>query len=769
MFKQKTKLLALCFVFLFSIASTAMLFAPTAKALYTVPAGQMCDDKTTTPTRSVDNGVATYTCDDATRTGAGTAGPGAGGTGTAAPSGTDSTSTCAIEGVGIVICGWLRAIARISDELFNVLANYFLAIEPELFNDESPTRDAWEQARNLANVVFVIAFVVLIYSQITGGLMSNYGIKRMLPRLIIVALAVNLSYILCQGLIDASNILGYNIKDAMSTLTKDLPPVMGSSSRVQTGGGSLSNIIAAVAGVAILAWPVLSMGMAIITGVLVTVITTVLILLIRKAVLVLFVVVSPLIFVAYLLPNTEGIAKKGVKAAVELAMVFPMIAFALGIGELAGGIVLNSNIQGNSTQTATQRACPEGKICAEDGFAVGGETQMYDTGRGQAPASSGILAAGIFAAAAALALKLARDALKALGSAAATTVNAMQKGTRSGITDAGGFVKKRWDNSDVAKRRAHEAHHRDIQTRAGTFRGSKILHPIKRGQSRINKEIRTGRLGRHPYLKGLKEWKDNDALNLRQKEASDSVKNFEGDADLMRIWNATHGDISAAQAYATANGLDFGDERKRAFQTMAGAGLNHSAGSYMAAMDGMIGAGKGNISDVVEAVKAANHADPSVGTFGLFERARSAARKSGRADLLASLEKMKKTGYDMNRMSATDTAASQTQIAGEMSNVGVGALHYEMFKDSNPEYHKNLDAFLDRAKDSTNIYGAIKGLMSADGRVAGSVDKRSGKSLEAAIMEEALTQARLKDPTRAPSGGFTSLQDAANFFENRKG
>lgn len=762
MFKQKTKLVALCFVFLFSIASTAVLFAPRVNALYTVPAGQKCDDKITTPTRSVDNGNVTYTCDDATRTAAGTTGAGAGNTGTAAPSGTDSTSSCAIEGVGIVICSWLRAIARMTDELFNVLANYFLAVEPELFNDESPTRDAWEQARNLANVVFVIAFIVLIYSQITGGLMSNYGIKRMLPRLIIVALAVNLSYILSQGLIDASNILGYNIKDAMSVLTKDLPPVMGSSSRLQTGGG-LTNIVAAVAGVAILAWPVLSMGMAIITGVLVTVITTVLILLIRKAVLVIFVVLSPLILVAYLLPNTESIAKKGVKGAIEVAMVFPMIAFAMGAGELFGGIVLNSNIQ-RGTATASQTACPQGKICADDGFAVGGETQMYDTGRGQAPASSGILAAGAFAASLAVAFKFARDTLKSLGPAAVSAVNAIQKGTRSGVTDAGGFIKKGWSNSDIAKKMEHDKHHRDVQTRAGTYRGS-VLHPIKSAQARVNKGIRRSD---HPYLSGLKQWKDNDALALRQKEASDSTKNFEGDADLMRIFMASHGDFDAAKEYAKNNKLDFGDERQRAFQTMTGAGLHHSAGSYMAAMDGMIAAGKGNIGDIVEAVKAAEHADPSVSTFGLFERARSAARKSGRADLLASLEKMKKeSGY--TKLGASDIAASEKQIAGEMSNVGVGALHYEMFKDSNPEYHKNLDAFLNRAKDKTNIYGAIKGLMSADGRVAGSVDKRTGKSLEAAIMEEALTQARLKDPGRAPAGGFTSLQDAANFFENRKG
>lgn len=42
--------------------------------------------------------------------------------------------------------------------------------------------------RNIANVVFVVMFLVVIYSLLTGRGVGNYNIKRMLPRFIVGAI-----------------------------------------------------------------------------------------------------------------------------------------------------------------------------------------------------------------------------------------------------------------------------------------------------------------------------------------------------------------------------------------------------------------------------------------------------------------------------------------------------------------------------------------------------------------------------------------------------
>jgi len=54
-------------------------------------------------------------------------------------------------------------------------------------------------------------FFAIIFSQATSIGITNYGIKRLLPRLILIAIATNISYFICSVLIDAFNILGVGI------------------------------------------------------------------------------------------------------------------------------------------------------------------------------------------------------------------------------------------------------------------------------------------------------------------------------------------------------------------------------------------------------------------------------------------------------------------------------------------------------------------------------------------------------------------------------
>ena len=67
----------------------------------------------------------------------------------------------------------------------------------------------------LQNAVFAVIFLWVIFSQISNVGVSNYGIKKILPRLIIGALLVNLSFYLCQIAVDLSNILGFSLKEAL--------------------------------------------------------------------------------------------------------------------------------------------------------------------------------------------------------------------------------------------------------------------------------------------------------------------------------------------------------------------------------------------------------------------------------------------------------------------------------------------------------------------------------------------------------------------------
>lgn len=65
-----------------------------------------------------------------------------------------------------------------------------------------------EGVRNYANVAFIVVFLIIIFSQVSNVGINNYGIKRMLPKLLIAAILVNISFYVCAIMVDLSNLLG---------------------------------------------------------------------------------------------------------------------------------------------------------------------------------------------------------------------------------------------------------------------------------------------------------------------------------------------------------------------------------------------------------------------------------------------------------------------------------------------------------------------------------------------------------------------------------
>lgn len=80
----------------------------------------------------------------------------------------DTTSSCEPEGIGWTICPISRAIASFVGLMFDIMT-FFLEVPPMTTNPNAGLYKAWEVMRNIANVVFVGIFILIIYSQIVGG------------------------------------------------------------------------------------------------------------------------------------------------------------------------------------------------------------------------------------------------------------------------------------------------------------------------------------------------------------------------------------------------------------------------------------------------------------------------------------------------------------------------------------------------------------------------------------------------------------------------
>ena len=257
------------------------------------------------------------------------------------------TNTCSSEigAIGWIVCPVMTFMAKINDGFFKFISDHFLSINVNLFNDKSGTFTAWTVFRNYANIAFVMVFLVIIYSQVTSAGVSNYGIKRMLPKLIVSAVLVNISFYVCQAAVDLSNLLGYGIKNLFDVVPAtqggkaiDIPDWVTVIGVVLVGAGAIAALIGLVLAVStsVLLAALLAFGMI------------VLILIARQAVIVLLIVVSPIAFVANMLPNTEGIYKKWFTMFKVVLLVFPIISLVFGASMLAAKVISASAASGGT-------------------------------------------------------------------------------------------------------------------------------------------------------------------------------------------------------------------------------------------------------------------------------------------------------------------------------------------------------------------------------------------------------------------------------------
>ena len=260
----------------------------------------------------------------------------------------EGKNSCGVDGIGWLVCPLMSFAGSLGDASYSAIS-YFLSIDKGIFKDQENggLEQAWKFFRDIANAVFAVIFLWVIFSQISNVGVSNYGIKKILPRLIIGALLVNLSFYLCQLAVDLSNILGFSLKGVLE----------GAASGVSTQSAEVGTfntlIVDGLALVGIGLFIFLAVSIPTIMALLLALLVVLVILIVRQAAVILLIAISPLAFAAWLLPNTENLFKKWVSMLRGLLIVFPVISLLYGAGKLAGAVLaaVGTNDPNNPKET----------------------------------------------------------------------------------------------------------------------------------------------------------------------------------------------------------------------------------------------------------------------------------------------------------------------------------------------------------------------------------------------------------------------------------
>lgn len=258
--------------------------------------------------------------------------------------------------LGWILCPIIESISNVGKWLWGEIETNFLQIRVgDLFQKEDSVQNVWGTFRDIANIVFIIFFLVVIFSQLTGVGIDNYGIKKILPKLIVVAILINLSYLLCLLAVDVSNILGVGLKDLFTSLAPEVQIEGATAGQYLAAAGLGVGVGGGILLFSILANPLsgIAVGATIaitVLGVVITIVVSILfmflILMVRYAGIIILIAIAPVAIVCYLLPNTEKIFKRWLDLLKVLLLVYPICGALIGAGTLAGNLLAST---GNET------------------------------------------------------------------------------------------------------------------------------------------------------------------------------------------------------------------------------------------------------------------------------------------------------------------------------------------------------------------------------------------------------------------------------------
>lgn len=257
--------------------------------------------------------------------------------------GTVATCFNSAGSLGWILCPVIGAVGDVTSGLYNIIKASFLEIKSDFMSTDNGTYEGWKIFRDIANVLFVIMFVIVILAQVTGIGISNYNIKKILPRLVMVVALVNISFILCQFAVDISNILGNGLEQMFSNIRFKGATAFDLGDFVVGLLGTLGVGAFAVGGaaIAISTWELWLIPLLLtLLACLISILFFFILLGVRQAGVIILVVLAPVAIVCYALPNAKSIFDKWRKMFVALLMVYPICGLLMGGGKFASMLLL---------------------------------------------------------------------------------------------------------------------------------------------------------------------------------------------------------------------------------------------------------------------------------------------------------------------------------------------------------------------------------------------------------------------------------------------
>lgn len=155
---------------------------------------------------------------------------------------------------------------------------------------------------------------------------------------------MNVSFFICQLMVDISNIAGRAISGALGSIASSIG-TSGMPIADKVGSDSapvLTEITSGILAKVDVSWVLLAPVTAVVMLVALICSVLIVVLIVRKTLIVALILLSPLAFVAYLLPNTEQYFARWLRLLSQALLLFPVIAVLLGAGQIVSSAIIQA-------------------------------------------------------------------------------------------------------------------------------------------------------------------------------------------------------------------------------------------------------------------------------------------------------------------------------------------------------------------------------------------------------------------------------------------
>lgn len=252
---------------------------------------------------------------------------------------------CEAKGVtGFTACDFMTTALGWMESTQTALAEILFETD-RLVVDRTDTAEyqIWSNVRNIANALLAVAFMAIIFSLAFSVNVDAYTVKRIVPKLLVATVAIQASFLISALMVDVTNVLGQGLQGLTDVVLRDL--VVDNNWGIEQEVGAraaglvvLASLVGAVGGLFLAApvvFPIIGLFFLVLLGAF-------LIIALREVFIFIFIALSPVFFLANLLPATEKWFKFWWSNFARLLFMYPFIILMIQMANIAALVTLTA-------------------------------------------------------------------------------------------------------------------------------------------------------------------------------------------------------------------------------------------------------------------------------------------------------------------------------------------------------------------------------------------------------------------------------------------